>query len=229
MLIIIPDPLAQFALTRNGCWHTPHSTVSVPKLGTCTCRWTVQVGQATSRIFVLDPCVGADEFDQDWGPRFWFVSAPHEGQRETLPVTNEMLPHLLQFRTEVPDDVAAVPFRLLSWLLLLLSAFLPAFRSSSSWRVLARSSWVRRTGTLLLMSFAFVSLCVTSARQRSQTRTTSASGSAVSVVLPRVQLSQNTSPQFLQWCRRLKKAEKTALQLRQLVAASSGTQCCFSS
>jgi len=27
----------QLALTRKGCWQTPHSTVSVPELGSCTC------------------------------------------------------------------------------------------------------------------------------------------------------------------------------------------------
>jgi len=95
-----------------------------------TWRWTVQVGQATSRICVLDPC-GADEFGQGCGGP-WFVPAPHDGQQETLPVTNEMLPHLLQFRTEVPDDFEGVLLRLLLSWLLLLSAFLPAFRSSSS-------------------------------------------------------------------------------------------------
>jgi hypothetical protein len=122
--------MTQLALTRNGCWHTPHSTVSVPKPGTCTWRWTVQVGQATSRICVLDPC-GADEFGQGCGGP-WSVPAPHDGQQETLPVTNEMLPHLLQFRTEVPDDFAGVLLRLLLSWLLLLSAFLTVFRSSSS-------------------------------------------------------------------------------------------------
>lgn len=31
--------MTQLALTRNRCWHTPHSTVSVPKPGTCTWGW----------------------------------------------------------------------------------------------------------------------------------------------------------------------------------------------
>lgn len=28
----------QLAVTRNGCWQTPHSMVSEPELGTWTCN-----------------------------------------------------------------------------------------------------------------------------------------------------------------------------------------------
>jgi hypothetical protein len=122
-----------------------------------TWRWTVQVGQATSRICVLDPC-GADEFGQGCGGP-WFVPAPHDGQQETLPVTNEMLPHLLQFRTEVPDDFEGVLLRLLLSWLLLLSAFLPAFRSSSSW--FFKFKFTRPPSSSIYSTYSFHTNCRT--------------------------------------------------------------------
>lgn len=101
------------------------------------------MGQATS--FMRGPafCDG-NELDQA-GPRAaepkllpcrsrpvpWFDedSVPQVGQIELFPGTNEMAPHLLQLRTDVPELIFPV-LPELPWLVLV--PFFPAFRSSSS-------------------------------------------------------------------------------------------------
>lgn len=89
-----------------------------------TCRWTVQVGQATSRVLGLDRVVAEVE------PCAWLVgeSAPQEGQREVPPDTSEMFPHLLQFNTDIPAPLLLLPLLPLPPPL----SFLPAFLSNSS-------------------------------------------------------------------------------------------------
>lgn len=89
----------------------------------------MQVGQATSRILGPEPCVAPEP---QLLPCTWFDgdSAPQDGQREFPPVTSDMFPHLLQFRTDVPEPL----FPLLPLVPLLPPlSLLPAFLSSSSY------------------------------------------------------------------------------------------------